>query len=49
MPINKNSEDGLSINLYVGMNADSKIVGIESRIANHRASIREKFKNLPPL
>ena len=49
MPINKNSEDGLSINLYVGMNADSKIVGIESSIANLRASIRDIFKNLPPL
>ena len=28
---------------------DSKIVGIESSIANLRASIRDIFKNLPPL
>ena len=38
-PNNKKSDDGLFIKLYVGMNADNKIVGIESSIANRNDSI----------
>ena len=48
-PNNKKSDDGFFIKLYVGMNADNKIVGIESSIANRNDSILDIPKNLPPV